>query len=262
MTRETKHWRLPRAVHSGPMERLAVEVRRRATEALRGERWPFVVVALALASSLCVGLVAGRIALSGQPGYAFLVWNLALAWVPLWLALGVWLGYQAAWPRWIIAALAGLWLLFLPNAPYIVTDYVHLWFGYDGAPLWFDALAISAYAATGLLLGFASLYLVQAVCHCTLGERLTWLLVYATLGLSSIGIYLGRYQRMNSWDAIRDPMRIPSMIRVRLADPLGNEALLFMVISFTVLLTALYLVFYNVVIPRFEEKHDARFARR
>jgi uncharacterized membrane protein len=220
-----------------------------------------VVLALAVASSGCVGLVVGRVFLSRHPGYAFLIWNLALAWVPLVLALAVYLGYRARWPRPLLAVAAALWLLFLPNAPYIVTDYVHLWWGHNGAPAWFDALAITAYAVTGLLLGFASLYLVQAVAHCVLGERLTWLLVYTTLVLSSVGIYLGRYQRMNSWDAIHDPMRIPAMVRVRLMDPLGNEALIAMTLCFTVILTTLYLVLYNVVLPRFETRYDRRWAR-
>ncbi len=230
---------------------------------LRVERWPLVVVVLALASSVCIGLVAGRIALSRHPGYAFLMWNLALAWVPLVLAVAVWLGYRARWPSGVLVALGALWLLFLPNAPYILTDYVHLWWGYhEGAPAWFDALAISAYASTGLLLGFASLYLVQSVVRCTLGDRLTWVLVYVTLALSSVGIYLGRYQRLNSWDALRDPLHIAGLIRVRLADPFGNELLLFMVTSFTAVLTLLYLVLYSVVLPRLETRVDSRWARR
>ena len=56
---------------------------------LRGQRWPAVVVLLAGASSGCVGLVAMRIALSQRGEYAFLLWNLALAWSPLVLAVAV-----------------------------------------------------------------------------------------------------------------------------------------------------------------------------
>jgi uncharacterized membrane protein len=244
------------------MDRFAVAVRRHAGAPLRGERWPAVVLILALASSVCIGLVAGRILLSRHGSYAFLIWNLVLAWVPLLLALAIWLGYRARWHRAALVALGALWLLFLPNAPYIVTDYVHLFLDYRGAPAWFDALSITAYAMTGLLLGFASLYLVQAVVRCALGEQLTWALVHATLALSSVGIYLGRYQRMNSWDAIRDPLRIPAMARERLADPLGNEALILMVVSFTAALIALYLLLYSVVLPRLEPRLAGRWVRR
>lgn len=216
----------------------------------RGAQWPETVVALAAASGICVGLVVLRISLTGEPYYAFLVWNLALAWMPLLLAVAVWLGVAWGLPRTLLAAAGVLWLLFLPNAPYIVTDYIHLQFHYGGAPLWFDALAITAYAATGLLLGFASIYLMQAVAENLLSRTTTWLLVLATLGLSSVGIYLGRYQRLNSWDAIRHPDHILGMIEARLREPLGNEALIAVTVCFTFSLAALYLVLYAWVLPR------------
>ncbi|MGD9932126.1 MAG: DUF1361 domain-containing protein [Dehalococcoidia bacterium] len=241
------------------MERVAARVRDGALETLRGSHWPAALLALAAASSFCVGLVALRIVLSGHAGYAFLVWNLTLAWVPLVLAVSIWVGYRRDWPRPLLGLAAVLWLLFLPNAPYILTDYVHLARGHSGAALAFDALSISAYAVTGVLLGFASLYLVQAVSRCLFGERVTWWLVHATLALSAVGIYLGRYQRLNSWDAIRDPGLIAGMIRVRLADPFGNDVLLGMTFSFTVVLVALYLLVYSVVLPRFQAEVATRF---
>jgi uncharacterized membrane protein len=224
----------------------------------RGERWPQAVVLLAAASAACVGLVMARVAYSREQDYAFLVWNLALAWVPLLLALAAWLGYRLGWPRPVLACLAGLWLLFLPNAPYILTDFVHLTYDYHGAPLAFDALSIAAYAVTGLLLGFASLYLMQAVMRRVLGERATWLLVAAILSLSSVGIYLGRYQRLNSWDAIRHPGSILDMVWVRAQDPLGNEALIAMTVAFTSLLVASYVAVYALVVPRFEARLRGR----
>lgn len=241
------------------MGRAAHRLREGARETLRGSHWPAAVVALAAASSFCVGLVVLRVALSGHAGYAFLVWNLALAWVPLVVAVGIWVGYRREWPRTLLGLAAVVWLLFLPNAPYILTDYVHLSRGHQGAALVFDALCISAYAVTGVLLGFASLYLVQAVSRCLFGERVTWWLVHGTLALSAVGIYLGRYQRLNSWDAIRDPGHIIGMIRVRLADPLGNDALLAMTFSFTAALVVLYLLVYSVVLPRLQEEVAARF---
>lgn len=220
-----------------------------------GAGWPAVLVRLAAASVVCVALLLARVLYTGEPDYAFLVWNLALAWVPFALAVAVYGGVRHGFPRPALYSLAVLWLLFLPNAPYIVTDFVHLR-GPSDAPRWFDALAIGAYAATGLLLGFASLYLMQAVAVNRLGRRLVWWFVFAVLSLTSIGIYLGRIHRLNSWDAVRHPTLIPQMMHERLFDPLENHMLLAVVIAFTAALTAAYLALYSFVIPRL------RFGRR
>jgi uncharacterized membrane protein len=220
--------------------------------ALPGQRWPAVLLSLTVLSSCCIALVFLRVLSTRDPDYAFLVWNLALAWVPFLIALGMYRGYLNRAPSVVVAVLGVLWLLFLPNAPYITTDFVHLQWS-EGAPLWFDILAVTAYAATGLLLRFASLYLVQVVASQVLGARALWAMVVVVLWLSSIGIYLGRYQRLNSWDAVRHPHMLASMIRSRLGDPLANPTLLMVMVAFTAALTALYLVLYlmvTLVFPR------------
>ena len=126
-----------------------------------------VLVGLGGASALCLALEYSR-----EHRYAtdfrFLVWNLILAWVPLVLALVVYDGYRRSGSLLWLTPFVGLWLLFLPNAPYIVTDFVHL-SPSSRAPLWFDGVELSAFAWTGMLLGFVSLYLVHAVLRHRLG---------------------------------------------------------------------------------------------
>src|SRR5512135_2877414 len=86
-----------------------------------------VFVLLSLASLICVALVAARVVYSGNGQYANLVWNLFLAWIPFVLA---YLAYILSWQRkmlyFAIPAFAFLWLIFFPNAPYILTDLQHL----------------------------------------------------------------------------------------------------------------------------------------
>ena len=94
--------------------------------------------------------------------FRFLLWNLFLAWVPFVLALVVYDRYRRGTPLARLLPALVLWLLFLPNAPYIVTDFVHL-SAARTPPLWFDGVELSAFAWTGMLLGFVSLYLVHAV---------------------------------------------------------------------------------------------------
>ncbi len=155
-------------------------------------------LALVLASLAGLGMVAGRVFYTGKFTFTFLLWNLFLAWLPF---LFAWVVY---WRPKTAVFLAPLWLLFLPNAPYIVTDLIHLrW--HSGVPVWYDALMIFTFALTGLLLGLVSLYLMQSLVARRLGEWISWLFVLFVLGLSAYGVYIGRFLRWNSWDVFTQP---------------------------------------------------------
>jgi uncharacterized membrane protein len=197
-----------------------------------------LALALLAASTLCVATLEVRTRATDDPYYSFLVWNLLLAWIPLVLA-------GAAYERTrrgggpIVAALLVLWLLFFPNAPYLLTDFIHL--GEGPAPLWYDALMLSAFAWTGLLLGFASLALVQEIVRRRFGPRAGWLSVVAALGLAGVGVYLGRFVRFNSWDALLHPIRVVDVLADQVAEVPGRTA------GAVVALVAFLLVGYLVV---------------
>jgi uncharacterized membrane protein len=169
---------------------------------------------LVAASVLCVAMLEIRTRETGDPYYDFLVWNLTLAWVPLVLAIAA---YARARRRLdvLVAALLVPWLLFFPNAPYLLTDFIHLDEG--PAPLWYDALMLSAFAWTALLLGFASLYLVQMILRRAFGARVAWAAVVVAIGLASVGVYVGRFIRLNSWDALLHPVRVADVIQEQLS---------------------------------------------
>jgi uncharacterized membrane protein len=215
-----------------------------------------VVVSLGLASSGCCGLVLVRNLYTGNPNFRYLIWNLFLAWVPFVLALLLYDGQRRGMRAPGLVVLGALWLVFFPNAPYIVTDFVHL--SRDPlSPLWFDGLTIASFAATGLLLGLGSLYLVQSAVRRELG----WLVVGAALVLGSIGIYLGRFVRLNSWDFFTNPHYVAYLVRLRLADPLGNPKLIAVVITSTLMLGAAYLLVYAVASPSLRLELDRRRGR-
>jgi len=204
-----------------------------------------VLAALAALSALVVGLVAFRVAYTRTADNAGLVWNLFLAWVPLGLAL---LLYDRHVRRAGYATLAGLgllWLLFFPNAPYIVTDFKHL-AGSTGEKFWFDGVLIATAATTGLLLGFVSLYLLQAIVRRGVGARYAWLFVFAVLGLGSFGVYLGRVLRWNSWDVFVRPGSLLGKVAGALVDPLGHPRPIAITILFTSFLLASYAIFYSL----------------
>jgi uncharacterized membrane protein len=202
------------------------------------------LAALVLASLGCCTLVVVRIAFTGVPNFTYLIWNLVLAWIPFVLAILLYDGRRRGTGTLRLLTLAGLWLLFFPNAPYIVTDFVHL--ERDPlSPLWFDGMTIASFAAVGLLLGLGSLYLVQSVVRDVLGMRLAWGVAGGALALGSVGIYVGRFVRLNSWDILTSPHYLLWLVGRRLADPLGSPRLLAVVLASTLLLGAAYLVLYT-----------------
>ncbi len=150
-----------------------------------------------------------------------------------------------------------LWLLFLPNAPYIVTDFVHL-SRVSRAPLWLDGVEVSAFAWTGMLLGFVSLYLVHAVARHRFGAAAGWVGVFGVLGLVSVGVYLGRVKRWNSWDMLTQPGARLAQLHAHLADPASLARAAAVTVAVTVLLTAAYLVFYVLMAVRLETPRPAR----
>src|SRR5215212_7143970 len=94
-------------------------------------------------SALVVTMVAVRISATGSLDYFNLVWNLVLAWIPLGLALILYDGARRGVAGHWLLSLGALWLLFFPNAPYLMTDLKYL-SEVGGAPFWFDAvLAVS-----------------------------------------------------------------------------------------------------------------------
>jgi len=166
------------------------------------------VLALMFASAASLVLVFTRIIWTRDIHYVLLVWNLFLAWLPLGFALLARETYREEQRRtWRFLGLAGLWLLFFPNAPYIWTDVIHLWTQFYQY-FWIDLTLILLCALTGSVLGFVSLYLMQSVVARMFGRVASWLFVAGAAGLSSLGVYLGRFLRFNSWDVFLRPGKI------------------------------------------------------
>jgi uncharacterized membrane protein len=167
----------------------------------------------------CAALIAFRVWHAGTLKYTFLLWNLFLAAVP---AVAARLFVNAAESKSLAVVQIcwfALWLMFLPNAPYIVTDFVHLE-ELPPIPLWYDVALLASCAGTGLLLGYSSLADVQAVITRRFSAWSGWAVALTALFLSAFGIYLGRFLRWNSWDAVTNPLELLSDISRHALDPL------------------------------------------
>ena len=161
---------------------------------------------LATSLGLSILLVVGRVVITGRIQFLFLVWNLFLAVIPFALStmLGTALGPLRAR---LLVPVGVAWLLFFPNAPYILTDLFHLE-RRPGVPFWYDLALILSCAWNGLMLAYASLADMQRLVQRRLGTTASWAFATVALLLSSFGIYLGRYLRFNSWDVLTNPLTL------------------------------------------------------
>jgi len=175
---------------------------------------------LTFASAICFILVIARVTYSNSLGYIGLVWNLILAWIPFVLA---YLAYILSWRRLliyiVIPAFAILWLIFFPNAPYILTDLQHLGQAPANVPLWYDVILLIWFSWTGMLLGIVSLNLMQEIIKREFGRWFGWIFVLFVAALSSVGVYVGRFIRLNSWDILQNPYYAASNLWDWLSDP-------------------------------------------
>jgi uncharacterized membrane protein len=209
------------------------------------------ILGLFAGSLFCVALALVRDAHAGNRDFRFLIWNLFLAWIPFALAVFVYDRWRRRQTGVLLVALGGIWLLFFPNAPYIATDFVHL--RQDPlAPYWYDAVTIAAFAWVGLLLGFASLYLMQTVVRQARGALAGWLFALVAIGLGSLGIYLGRFLRLNSWDALEHPSVLPRIAHAVARDPFAYQEAIGVTLLFTAALSFAYFLLYSFAAVGFE----------
>jgi uncharacterized membrane protein len=202
------------------------------------------VASLGVLSMFVVAMIAFQTIYAGNSENLAMAWNLFLAWIPFVLALIIydWGTPDASPPALGVAAV--LWLLFLPNAPYVVTDLKHI-DGFSGASALYNVVLLASAAWTGLLLGLTSLFLMHAVARRLVGAFNAWALVVGALALSSFGIYLGRVQRWNSWDVFVRPGSLFGDIAGGLLHPLSHPRPIAVTILFTSFLLASYVVFYS-----------------
>src|SRR5687768_12749901 len=211
---------------------------------LYGQHKYKIVVFLLLnaASAVCVTLVLARIWYSDSERYVTQAWNLFLAWIPFMLA---YLVHMLSWRRrlvyLVVPAFAFLWLIFFPNAPYILTDFQHLSRESPVVPLWYDVILLVWLSWTGMLLGVVSLNLMQEVVRREFGRLAGWVFVLLVAGLSSAGVYIGRFIRLNSWDVFQNPAESADNIWTWLSDPsLGS-------IGFIGLYTVFFIFAYIII---------------
>lgn len=151
-------------------------------------------------SLLCVLLLLVRKLMTGTSRLGFMPFNLFLAFLPVAFLLMM----ERSQKRSHAVACGILWLLFFPNAPYVITDLVH----FDkrlGPVSWMDLLALVAAAWAALLGGMITLRFMQERVRLHRSALTSHAFVSAVLFLTAIGIYIGRFLRFHSWHVVQKP---------------------------------------------------------
>lgn len=185
----------------------------------------------------CALLWLVRRDLSDSGTYRFLNWNLFLAFVP-WLISSMLLVLEVK-NKVLLSVFLVSWLLFFPNAPYILTDLVHLR-DRDPIPFWFDMILILSYAWTGLMFGMMSLIDIHKVVKKYLGNIKSNVMVFGVLFLSAYGIYLGRFLRWNTWDVLSNPIGLLKDIALPFFSPIEHKSTWVVTLLMGILLNMIY----------------------
>ena len=185
-------------------------------------------------------MLALRIIYAGNIRYVFLVWNLFLACIPYWISISF--SGTAQKTKLLQIFLFASWLVFFPNALYVVTDLIHLT-KKASIPIWFDVVLLFTSSFLGIVLAFASLLNVEKFISMYFKKQEVNIIVLLLIFAGSYGVYLGRFERWNSWDVINNPRSIALDILETFINPLDNTH----VWSVIFLLTGLYSLFWYLI---------------
>lgn len=195
-------------------------------------------------------LIIFRVFYSGSLRYIMLAWNIFLAWIPY--ILSTQFRHYRNKENWKQLFLFSSWLLFFPNALYIVTDLVHL---HDDTnmPWWYDTMLVFCSSFVGLVLAFVSLNKAESYLRSRMSKATVAAAMACILFVASFGVYLGRFDRWNSWDVVNNPISLATDILGKVVNPLEH----YKVWAITLLFTSVYsLLYYFVkILPASLEGH-------
>ena len=189
-------------------------------------------------SSVAVLMLASRLFVTGSTRLGFLIWNMMLAWIPL--AAALWFVPTGRSRRpFISAVLLIIWLLFLPNTFYILSDFIHSR-ALGDINILFDVVMLFLYSCIGFGIGIMSLGIIHSWLRRALSNFLSTSLIYVSILLCSFAMYLGRFLRWNSWDIVVNPLGLLVDISDRVVAPLDHPKTLSTTFVFFIFISLVY----------------------
>jgi uncharacterized membrane protein len=193
---------------------------------------------LILSSLFSMSLICFRMMYTGDHLFLFLVWNLFLAFIPWYVSS--WMNRRMR-SKSIVTFLACVfvWLLFIPNSFYILTDLFHLDMNVS-VPLWYDLALLLGFAWNGLLFGILSVRQMEKLFEHYFNKKFDLLFIFPVMVLNGFGVYVGRYLRFNSWDVFTNPFQLLDDIIYMFIHPIRNRFDWSMIICYSVFLMLIY----------------------
>jgi len=192
---------------------------------------------LAVFSGFALTVLCYRFNQSENFQFIFLCWNLLLAWIPYLVTLNL----EQTKLKIVVVFKLVVWLLFLPNAPYLITDMLHL-HPRNNSPYWLDTTILFVFAFNGMILFYASVKPVWGYLN-AFKKRFAIIFMPICFGLCSYGIYMGRWLRFNSWDAVHHPFRLTRTMFTHTF----NDANLFLIVQVTLIFSTMLLLTYRLL---------------
>lgn len=205
------------------------------------------IISVSILCIVSIGLLLARTIASDSSRYIFLLWNLVLAAIPVLIAY--WLVQRVrarGWLKWQQIALTVLFLGFLPNSFYLITDYVHLRDTYE-VSLLYDVVLLASFMWSGLVLGYAAVYIVHREIKKRFRENSALAIIGGLFFVTSFAIYLGRYTRWNTWDLLLQPAGLLFDVSDRFVNPSVHADTYVTTITIFLLLFSLYYVVYEAI---------------
>lgn len=221
-------------------------------EYLQAHKYRRVIYALMLTNSVSVLLFLLRLVGAENFRYWFMVWNLFLAWIaPIiawWLAKRL---RNTAWLTWKNVILTVLWLGFLPNSFYMVSDLIHVQQTGEVSII-FDAVLFTSFIFNGFIAGYIGVFFLHRELIRKRSTIKSYGVILAIFALCGYAIYLGRVLRWNTWDALFQPAGIIFDVSDSILNPLSHPQAFVVTLSFTLLISSFYVLaweFLRVWLP-------------
>lgn len=208
-------------------------------------RYKGLVTSIIVANIVSLVFLAVKVFATKNWDYAFLIWNLVLAWLPF--LFGYVLRRRLVshrWLSWQNISLSFLWLVFLPNSFYVASDLIHLRVSSQQNVL-FDVVMLLSFTLNGLVAGMASLYIVHKELYRRFWANQAHSVIALVILAASFAVYLGRNLRWNTWDVVVHPAALLFDVSDRFINPTDHPAAFATTLTFFVLISSFYFIVWQ-----------------